>query len=128
MNATTDVTEDDGSHEIDMCSRISPPVKFNAIASFFALAVVTTIRIATFWQQKSIGYFYGYKASGSELANIQKFEIAQAYPQMESYYGALVGLCFTLPYAISGLYAGSITRRGNRKWMLFGVIGVMSLL
>lgn len=47
---------------------------------------------------------------------------------MEAYYGALVGLCFTLPYAISGLYAGSITRRGNRKWMLLGVIGVMSLL
>ena len=47
---------------------------------------------------------------------------------MESYYGALVGLCFTLPYAVSGLYAGSLTRRGNRKWMLLGVIGVMSLM
>lgn len=57
-----------------------------------------------------------------------KFEIAMAYPQMESYYGALVGLCFTVPYAVSGLYTGSITRRGNRKWMLMGVIGMMSLL
>ena len=47
---------------------------------------------------------------------------------MESYYGALVGLCFTVPYAVSGLYTGSLTRRGNRKWMLMGVIGVMSLL
>jgi MFS family permease len=47
---------------------------------------------------------------------------------MESYYGALVGLFFTLPYAVSGLYTGSLTRRGNRKWMLMGVIGVMSLL
>ena len=49
MNATTDVTPDESESEVDMCSRITPPVKYNAIASFFALLVITTIRIATFW-------------------------------------------------------------------------------
>lgn len=48
--ASTDVTEDGSNIEKDMCSRLKPPVKFNAMASFFALLVVTTIRIATFWQ------------------------------------------------------------------------------
>ena len=38
------------------------------------------------------------------------FEIASAYPMLENYYGVLVGLCFTMPYAISGLYAGGLTR------------------
>ena len=50
MNATNDVTEEESQSEVDMCSRITPPVKYNAAASFFALGVITTIRIATFWQ------------------------------------------------------------------------------
>lgn len=100
---------------------------FNPITSFYALAVITLIRITTNWQQKSIGYFYGYKGSGL-LAGDPKFEIAAAYPQLEASYGALVGLCFTLPYAISGLYSGSLTRKGNRKFMMIAVISMLSML
>ena len=47
---------------------------------------------------------------------------------MESAYGALVGLFFTMPYAISGLYTGSLTRTGNRKLMMIGAISIMSIL
>lgn len=118
------MTEQD---EIDFCSRLRTPVKFNAVASAFALAIITMIRVTTFWQQKSISYFYGFKGSGA-FAGDPKFEIAKAYPGLENAYGALVGLCFTLPYAFSGLYAGELTRTGNRKLMMLGVIGVMSLL
>lgn len=57
----TEITEED---EVDFCSRVNTPVKFNAKASFFALAIITLIRISTFWQQKSISYFYGFKGSG----------------------------------------------------------------
>jgi hypothetical protein len=57
----TDVNDES---DVDMCSRITPPVKFNKVASFFALGVITIIRIATFWQQKSIGYFYGFRGAG----------------------------------------------------------------
>lgn len=57
-----------------------------------------------------------------------QFEIASAYPNLENFYGVLVGLCFTMPYAISGLYAGGLTRRGNRKLMMIGAICLMSLL
>lgn len=49
---------------MDFCSVARPPVRFNAKASFFALAVVTLVRISTFWQQKSISYFYGFRGSG----------------------------------------------------------------
>ena len=91
------------------------------------MAVITLIRIATFWQQKSISYFYGFKGSGEQIGD-PKFEIASAYPGLENYYGALVGLCFTMPYAISGLYTGNLTRRGNRKLMMIGVIAMMSML
>lgn len=64
---------------MDFCSRINTPVRFNAKSSFFALAIITMIRIATFWQQKSISYFYGFKGSGDQIGN-PKFEIATAYP------------------------------------------------
>lgn len=47
---------------------------------------------------------------------------------LENYYGVLVGLCFTMPYAISGLYAGGMTRNGNRKLMMIGAIALMSML
>ena len=39
-----------------------------------------------------------------------------------------MGLCFTVPYAISGLYAGGLTRTGNRKLMVISAIAMMSLL
>ena len=45
---------------------------------------------------------------------------------MNEYYGLLVGLCYTLPYAFSGLYMGSLTKKGNRKWMLISVIMLLS--
>jgi hypothetical protein len=56
-----------------------------------------------------------------------KFEISTAYPEMNSYYGLLVGLCYSVPYALSGLYAGSLTKSGNRKLMMIGVVTLLSL-
>ena len=50
------------------------------------------------------------------------YEMSSAYPEMNKYYGFLVGPFYTLPYAISGLFAGNLTRTINRKDMLFGII------
>ena len=87
---------------------------------------MTLISIATQWQQKSIGYFYGFSGVGDMKGN-PKFEISSAYPQMDTYYGLLVGLCYSVPYALSGLYAGSLTKSGNRKLMLVGVVSLLSM-
>ena len=38
--------------------------KFNPRYSYMVLAIVTMISIATQWQQKSIGYFYGFSGIG----------------------------------------------------------------
>lgn len=38
-----------------------------------------------------------------------------------------MGLAYTLPYSISGLYAGSLTKTGNRKLMMIGVIASLSM-
>lgn len=46
---------------------------------------------------------------------------------MNTYYGLLVGLCYSVPYALSGLYAGSLTKSGNRKLMMIGVVSLLSL-
>ena len=56
-----------------------------------------------------------------------KFEISSAYPEMNTYYGLLVGLCYSVPYALSGLYAGSLTKGGNRKIMMIAVVSALSL-
>lgn len=57
-----------------------------------------------------------------------KYELSSAFfPQIDQYYGLLIGLCYTLPFAISGLFAGQLTRKANRKVMMMTVITVMSL-
>jgi sensor domain CHASE-containing protein len=37
------------------------------------------MRVAMQWQQKSIGYFYGFSGLG-DMKNDPKYEIATAYP------------------------------------------------
>ena len=83
-------------------------------------------RIATQWQQKSIGYFYGFSGTGAMKNDF--YEIAMAYPEMHTYYGLLCGLFYTVPLSIAGLYSGQLTKTvKNRKMMLVAVIGMLSL-
>lgn len=58
-------------------------VEDNKVTSYamFVLAILTIIRIATQWQQKSIGYFYGFSGLG-EMAGNSRFEISSAYPEL----------------------------------------------
>jgi hypothetical protein len=53
--------------------------KFNPTYSYLVLAIILIVRVATQWQQKSLGYFYGYKGLGDQAGNAI-FEIASAYP------------------------------------------------
>jgi MFS family permease len=46
---------------------------------------------------------------------------------MDLYYGFLVGMAYTLPNSIAGLYAGALTKTGNRKAMMLMVITALSL-
>ena len=95
--------------------------------AYLGLLIITLIRLSSYWQQKSLSFIYGFKGQGVQLGD-PKYELSSAfYPHIDQYYGFLVGLCYTMPYAISGLFAGSLTRTFNRKAMLFTVISVMSL-
>ena len=47
---------------------------------------------------------------------------------MGDYYGFLVGLFYTMPFAICGLFAGSKTRTMNRKNMLFLIMVILGCL
>lgn len=100
--------------------------EINTLYMYAALGIITLIRTAAYWQSKSIGYFFGFRGQGYQLGN-PDFEISKAYPMMEKYYGLLVGLCFTLPYSIGGLFSGQLTRQGNKKAKLLTVIWLMSL-
>uniref|UniRef100_A0A7S3CMT4 Major facilitator superfamily (MFS) profile domain-containing protein n=1 Tax=Strombidium rassoulzadegani TaxID=1082188 RepID=A0A7S3CMT4_9SPIT len=46
---------------------------------------------------------------------------------MHLYYGVLVGLAYEIPQMFSGLYAGSLTKTGNRKMMLISVVAILSM-
>lgn len=39
-----------------------------------------------------------------------------------------MGVYYTLPHALGGLYAGALARKGNRKMMLISVIAMLSAL
>lgn len=48
--ADSELIEGEDPDDPDFCSRIRPPVRFDAKKSFFALSIITLIRITTFWQ------------------------------------------------------------------------------
>lgn len=74
-----------------------------------------------------MGYFYGFKSR--DLTHDRTFyELSAAYPELSKYYGFLVGIFYTVPFAIGGLFAGDLTRTLNRKITFLTVISVMSLL
>mmetsp|Transcript_10536 Transcript_10536/g.17676 ORF Transcript_10536/g.17676 Transcript_10536/m.17676 type:complete len:195 (+) Transcript_10536:364-948(+) len=54
------------------------------------------------------------------------FEISKAYPELDLYYGLLVGMCYTVPHAVAGLYTGALTKTFNRKIMLVTVTLLLS--
>lgn len=47
---------------------------------------------------------------------------------MHLWYGVLVGLAYTLPNSVAGLYAGTLTKTGNRKLMLIAVMVALSAM
>jgi MFS family permease len=60
------------------------------------------------------------------MAGDSVYEISKFYPQLNQYYGLLVGPAHTIPTAIFGLLAGALTKTGNRKMMLLGVLTILS--
>ena len=52
---------------------------FKAVPAFFALGLIALCRVTSNWQQKSIGYYYGFKGSGAMIGD-PKYEIATFYP------------------------------------------------
>lgn len=47
---------------------------------------------------------------------------------MEKYYGALVGLFSTIPFAIAGMYTSTFSKKDNRIWKLIYFICILSML
>jgi len=78
------------------------------------------------WHRKVLNYAYGYTGIGA-TANNPIYEIATAYPKLDSWYGLLQGLIYTLPYASAGLIAGKMSDNVNRSLVLGAVVILASL-
>lgn len=87
---------------------------------------MSLIRVATNWQQKSLGYYYGYKGIGIQ-ANNPIYELSTSFPELNQYYGMLVGALFTIPSSIFGLYSGQLISKWDRKMFLMLTVAMMSL-
>ena len=97
---------------------------FNKRSNMYAysvLGLLLFVRIAVIWQRKSIGYIFGYQGEGIKLGD-PKFELLSFYPEMDSYYGILSGLAYTLPYSICGLSVGMMKGGFNRKNLMSLII------
>jgi MFS family permease len=88
-----------------------------------ALLLILLIRVATDWQQKSLGFFFGFQGVGLQR-NDPYYEMSSSFPQLDSYYGLLSGLAYNLPYSICGLFAGYLTKSKHRS-MLLGIVTVL---
>ena len=77
-------------------------------------------------QRGAINYAYGFRGIGPKLGN-PFYEIITDYPQMKRWYGLLVGLVYTIPFALTGFLAGNMADKRNRKVML-GLTIILSSL
>ena len=48
----------DGSESFEQEEK---PAKFRPVYAYLVMSIILMIRVATQWQQKSIGFFYGYR-------------------------------------------------------------------
>lgn len=94
---------------------------FKPAYAYFVLFIALMARIMVQWQRKGLTYSYGYSGLG-DARNNPVFEIATAYPQLSSWYGALCGLLYTIPYSFFGLIAGKMSDKVNRKMFLGAVL------
>jgi MFS family permease len=76
--------------------------------------IVVLARIMVHGQRYSLDYAFSYTGLGEMAAN-PVYEIGTAYPQLNAYFGLLVGLVYTIPYSFFGLVAGKVTDKVNRK-------------
>ena len=109
----------------DIYSKPSP-FSFNINYKYALLAVISLIKVCTAWQQKSLGFYFGYKGVGYQALN-PIYEITTSFPQLNQYYGMLVGALFTIPYSICGLYSGQIIGKYDRKKFLILTVALMSM-
>lgn len=122
------MSENRESYEV--ASNLDPDLQFVKINPFskikreyVALFFILLIRVATDWQQKSLGFFYGFQGVGYQKSN-PHYEMSTSFPQLNDYYGLLSGLAYNLPFSICGLFAGYLTKSKKRS-LLLGMVTVI---
>ena len=96
---------------------------YNNRSSFYAWGVTMLLllgRIAFGWGRKSLPYVYGFKGEGLQRGN-PDFEILTALPGLDSYYGLLVGLAYTLPFSFGSIFVSLLPPGFNRKKLITAV-------
>ena len=77
------------------------------------LILILVGKMTNQWARKFISYASGYTVPDN-IVGREFYEISSFFPQLESYYGVLSGLAYTVPYLLSGLFFGAITGKVNR--------------
>ena len=64
-----------------------------------------------------IGYAYGYEGLGLHAMN-PTFMIRAAYPLMVPFFAVIASFLFSLSYTTVGVFAGNVSKKMSRKFML----------
>ena len=59
-----------------------------------------------------------------EKAGDPFYEMGSSFPEMQTQYGNLSGIYYSLPFSICGLFAGYLTRYDN-KGLILGIVTIL---
>ena len=85
--------------------------------AWFVLFAVFGVRAIHQLHRQVIGFAYGYQGLGNMAGN-PKYMLSVAYPQMPIYYGLISSFLFSSSYSTLGVWAGVLSEKLNRKWLL----------
>ena len=103
-----------GEQEIDECQLDPDPV------AWFSLALVLLISINNEWQYFFLAYANGFQGLGIQENN-PMYEIKEAFPPLQEYYGLLSGLGYIVPFVGFGFLVGSLSDQVKSRKTFMGL-------
>lgn len=101
--------------------------KFGAY-NWFVLALIVMVRVMMQSQRAFLSFAYGFTGTGAQAGNAV-YELSAAYPQLNTCFGLLTGLAYTVPFATTGLIVSNWVDIFNRRNALVAVcLGVATCM
>ena len=90
------------------------------------MAILAATGVCFGLQKVAMGYTFGFQGVGFRADN-PHYMISKAIPELIPNYAAAVSMSYTFSYAFGNLILSFISKKWDKKFMLFGSLAMMGL-